>query len=967
MKVRLNLQKITILLSMVFAIFIMPVSILSLGYQYYLKTSMQLEKSQLLSFAETVSQSLGKSVHNSRFWCLQFNSAFYSSHSSKQLMAKIEKLSKRHEQKLACMIWGPGESQLSNVTMKEFTKQDWRKIGKILYESSKNPGDRLSLTQDIFLKKTIGPHLESQKFSATRQMLLPRLIESDLNLVNPLFWSNINGSYTAMILLPTSVLNKRQGMKEVFATYRQNLQDFEFCILDKNNKLLSNSAKSVKELRLLQTEFRTSENKLKYKNGQLIFAEQLPGGFFFLLSKKVSQTQSSRFTLLFALSLAFFYLLLFRTFSLEKMSSELKVKRAIYLFIGCSNILPLIILAFFTQQYLTQKHLVMIDEKKTEAIKFIHMIEQEFTNEVERFPQKTTSIIEAFKQKLKQKPINHQDSQQFTKKLVDSFIDFHLIASTTLPILSNRGFMDKKSFTPNAKFAQGDEDNKRLLELVSKIGSAFLSFWNKTQISQKALTEMELVSDFVFQKSIEESLFMLVEINDQLGFFGFGTETDPSFTHIISLQNPEIGDYLGIFQYNPTQSAIDFLYAKKRYRLANAYGLKVIFSRAEILIPDMIEPFKASKELQQVFLHLKNYPPITAETAVLDGQKWVYTGYRNSIIPDVEIVAFYPLAEIEQRLRSEANDLIFLFLLNLTIVFAVSFFFSHLLLLPITLLGKGTRAIGSKDFAYRLPEMGNDEFGRMGKIFNEAISDLEELSIARVVQQQLFPTEKIDTGKFDLHGKTITLADLGGDYLDYFSVDEDSFAVILGDVAGHGVGAAMIMAMAKSATINSSDLFKAPVKLVERLHKLIYSTKTKRQKKIMTFQYLFVNKEQSKISYSNAGGCNPFMVNRPLKKVEEIVLPGAALGAFKKGKFKETEIQFVPGDVMVLYSDGIVEARNESGEEIGYPGFKELLLRNWSPSPEQFYHDVVNEYYQWLGNEPPQDDLTLIFLGFPRA
>jgi len=257
--------------------------------------------------------------------------------------------------------------------------------------------------------------------------------------------------------------------------------------------------------------------------------------------------------------------------------------------------------------------------------------------------------------------------------------------------------------------------------------------------------------------------------------------------------------------------------------------------------------------------------------------------------------------------------------------------------------------------------------GRMARIFNEAVKDLEELSVARVVQQQLLPQCKINTGGFDMFGRSITLADLGGDYLDYFEIDSESFAAILGDVAGHGVGAAMIMAMAKSAIINSSDYFKAPAGLVLRLHNLIYSTKTRKQKKIMTFQYLMLNKLAHTAIYSNAGGCNPFLVNGIDGNIAELSLPAAALGAFKKGDFKEMEIRFRRGDVLVLYSDGIAEARNQAGEEIGYERFKTMLLKNWSSDCEEFYNSMLSEYQQWLGGAEPQDDMTMLFISLRAA
>lgn len=76
----------------------------------------------------------------------------------------------------------------------------------------------------------------------------------------------------------------------------------------------------------------------------------------------------------------------------------------------------------------------------------------------------------------------------------------------------------------------------------------------------------------------------------------------------------------------------------------------------------------------------------------------------------------------------------------------------------------------------------------------------------------------------------------------------------------------------------------------------------------------------------------------------------------------ETLLQLSAGDSLVLYSDGIIEARNSSGDEIGYERFQQMLQRNWSPDSERFYEAMLTEYQSWIGVEPAQDDMAMIFI-----
>jgi sigma-B regulation protein RsbU (phosphoserine phosphatase) len=146
------------------------------------------------------------------------------------------------------------------------------------------------------------------------------------------------------------------------------------------------------------------------------------------------------------------------------------------------------------------------------------------------------------------------------------------------------------------------------------------------------------------------------------------------------------------------------------------------------------------------------------------------------------------------------------------------------------------------------------------------------------------------------------------------------------------------------------------------LHSLIHASKTKKQKKIMTFQYLYLDSVNGTGIYSNAGACSPIIIRKAENRVEELKLPGAALGAFKKAKYSEIEISFAPGDAIVFYTDGIVEARGDNDEEMGYDELKRLLLRSWDLNAEKFYRNIYQEYLKHLGSQSAQDDLTMVVL-----
>jgi sigma-B regulation protein RsbU (phosphoserine phosphatase) len=286
---------------------------------------------------------------------------------------------------------------------------------------------------------------------------------------------------------------------------------------------------------------------------------------------------------------------------------------------------------------------------------------------------------------------------------------------------------------------------------------------------------------------------------------------------------------------------------------------------------------------------------------------------------------------------------------------------------PLLKLHEGALAIENRNFKYRLSIPNVDEFGEVSGIFNHMMVGLQELEIAKIIQESMFPKPEFNQGKFSVYGKSVTMIDVGGDYLDFFKVDDNNFAVLLGDVAGHGVAAAVIMAMAKATILVSGNYLHSPSAILNELHKTILSVKSSKQKKFMTFQYMLVNSETGENLYSNAGGCSPCLVRPTSKSLIELEKYEPVLGGFKNTIYSETSFEFVPGDAIVFFTDGIVECKNKKGEILGYKKLKDIFLACYDSNPKTYYENIYKAYldYTGMGSEP-EDDLTIIVLSYSK-
>jgi sigma-B regulation protein RsbU (phosphoserine phosphatase) len=205
------------------------------------------------------------------------------------------------------------------------------------------------------------------------------------------------------------------------------------------------------------------------------------------------------------------------------------------------------------------------------------------------------------------------------------------------------------------------------------------------------------------------------------------------------------------------------------------------------------------------------------------------------------------------------------------------------------------------------------------------------------------------------------MTSLGGDYYDFISLGENKTGIVLGDVAGHGVPAGLLMAMAKAAVLMADEEEKQnPTLLTQAVHQMFIKIKNRQLKKMMTFQYLTIEAHTGEVNFTNAGHCFPIII-RPQKQeaefIEQIALP---LGISKKSAYPSLSFKINPGEALLLYTDGIVEAVNEKGEDYGFERLKNTICSTYDPNPEVFYENLYQNYCNW--SPAKDDDLTLIII-----
>jgi sigma-B regulation protein RsbU (phosphoserine phosphatase) len=236
----------------------------------------------------------------------------------------------------------------------------------------------------------------------------------------------------------------------------------------------------------------------------------------------------------------------------------------------------------------------------------------------------------------------------------------------------------------------------------------------------------------------------------------------------------------------------------------------------------------------------------------------------------------------------------------------------------------------------------------------------EEIQRAAAIQQALLPTEPHTVGCIEIAGRNIPSLDVGGDYFDFVDSPDGRLMVALGDVAGKGMPAALLMTHLH-ATVRAQVETERPIlDVMQRLNRSVHHN-LRGQPRFITLVLALVDGTTGEVIYVN-GGHNPPFLYRASGEIEQLTEGGLLLGIMPETGYSAGTVRLERGDMLLIYSDGVTEAMSASGEQFGDDRLAEFLRESKDQSPVDVVDSLIERVREFSSRGKPTDDVTVVVM-----
>jgi len=779
-----------------------------------------------------------------------------------------------------------------------------------------------------------------------------------------LVWFNSNEELT-MLCFIKPIEGQTPGIDQIIKVLNQNNDKIENGIIDINeikSVSIKNSSSKTKDMLLELTKYENSAFSHRSTKDRLMAFKLLTPNLrgYCIMNKENMQTgyPIQRKNELLTKIAAIIFLFLFLHYCYKKVNGNnfVSIKTQTALLFLYANGLPLLILCTIGYEHVQQYEKAILRETHKNNEKVLREIDSGLAHHKRKLSKKTQDEFELIFKNTKHRTPNESDKPELNRLLnVLNAEEINVYNKNGKSIISCKA--NDKIISPHApmsfftlttlKLANLNENSAEQLKNEETIGKL------KRNTLWKEVVNLERFNSSMLQHS--------TNLVGKLGVFNFGTEKLLCMTYILGDKDNRKFNSVLFLLWSMEKYQKGYIESEINKRNSQPGNLRFMAMTAneKSLIGDKGNNYNKlisilSKSLNTQSTHENNIE--------LNGEKNILTAIPGSQNDQITLCATLPAKIIEAKIYDLKFQMGMLALLNFIIVTAVITTLNRQFISPVHELSCAVNEINSQNYEFKTSIANNDEFGELGKVFNQTSEGLSELAVGKIVQQALLPESRHKRNNIEIFGKTVTMTKLGGDYFDHFPISDSFTGVLMGDVAGHGIPAAIIMAIAKATIILNKNKAKNPAEILLSLHNTLYTLKKSNLKRMLTCQFITINDITGECTISNSGHCYPVIVSDKGKNAHFKEVIGTPLGITKKLKCNNYDFVLKPKDTLLLYTDCLIEAVNAKNEAFGPKRLLKSLEELWKEDLEIYYQNIFNNNRAW--SKGVDDDTTILLIRF---
>lgn len=947
---KVDLQK-TIRAVLIIALLAFPILLLHIALnRFYVMVQQGQEQAELLRAEKKLSQ-LRLLANGRRFFAQVFKNSFAPEKSADfridPLKKTVEKLKKRFPDSLEFVIWHKSGNLIKELSDNDdfvFIKKRLNKfLGQLQSIALKSfpemPLIDKALSRQIrSFRGLIGPFIPAgriaESFSAGNKGGCFQLHGKGRQAYG---WYRKFKNFSILIFISHQAVHSFENVKKLCEKMSELEETQNYHLIDETNfniyPPVSGEIATQLKFNLQKSQAVTPPESMRNEKMQFAF-QKLPGKYWAIATiplgpiQKVSEESTALvLKLLAGIGIGTFILYCFFLVHKNPFKSIRYKLLAIFLY---TVAVPLMIFSTVTTSYLTEKEAKIKADYSYRAFQMLNRFDQQFKAFIGKKSEDLTADID---KKFWQSSVSNQNDynhNELASWVSQNYMPFAILMMNQ----EGKNIADRN-------FSEQISDQS----IFTAVSRDLLAYLNRKHKDPPRLAK----------PITENSILSFSRINKKIRPFSLASKT--LLYYIYAIQNPTSGryEYCLHIMWDPIKLlSVFFSEADSSLRGGSQHRWTMFFPESGEKIGDDIKHPAFERLLDRTVVNGLQLDNI----AVDEKTSFLTMAFNGPNMIDSVICVMIDLALVRKEIASHKVSLVLMLLLIVIFSFSLYNLLNYQILEPIKVLSQGVDNVKNCKYSYRIASPAENEFGSLGKSINATLENLEELAIAKVVQEALLPEKTPDFSGMEIAAKTLPMTSLGGDYFDYFLDSEGNLAVVIADIAGHGIQAALMMAMAKSVFLLGKSEGWNSAGMIKRLNQTFCSLRESGIRTMATAAVVEFIKEKNQSSLFNAGHCAPVLVDS--QEVRFLTSASFPLGYRKNREFKGESFDFNSGAILVLYTDGIIESRNNLGHMLGPKGFEQMLKRSFSKNLDVFLQNLVNAYGGW--REEQDDDISFVLI-----